>query len=125
MMQDLHAAALRLADRYIAIWNETDQAARRRLIAETWTEGARYLDPLMQGQGHDGIDAMIRAVQERFPGHRFRRTGPVDAHNNCLRFTWQLAEEEAAPLVAGLDVGSIAPDGRLDTITGFLDKLPG
>ena len=26
-----------LIDRYIAVWNETDAAARRDLIARTWT----------------------------------------------------------------------------------------
>src|SRR6185295_17784699 len=60
-----------LIDRYIAIWNETDAVRRRDLIASTWTETASYLDPLMQGDGQSGIDAMIQAVQERFPGHRF------------------------------------------------------
>ena len=31
-----------LIDRYIAIWNETDAARRRDLIARTWTEDAAY-----------------------------------------------------------------------------------
>lgn len=112
-----------LADRYIAIWNETDAAARRGLIANTWTEGALYVDPLMRGEGRDGIDAMVAAVQQRFPGHRFRRTGPVDAHNDRVRFGWALAPEGGPDLVAGVDFGVVA-GGRLAAITGFLDQVP-
>ena len=39
--------ATHVIDRYIAIWNETDPARRRDLIARTWSEDASYLDPLM------------------------------------------------------------------------------
>src|SRR5919204_3800821 len=56
-----------LIDRYIAMWNETDKTRRRDLIAETRTRTASYLDPVMQGEGPAGIDAMVRSVQERFP----------------------------------------------------------
>ena len=111
-------------DRYIAIWNETDPARRRDLIAQTWTEDASYLDPLLSGDGRDGIDAMVRGVQERFPGHRFRRTGAIDAHHDRVRFSWELAAEGEPPLVAGVDFGVIAPDGRLRAVTGFLDQAP-
>ena len=83
-----------LIDRYIATWNETDGGRRRDLIARTWTEGASYLDPMLQGEGSDGIDAMIVGVQERFPGHRFRRTGDVESHHDRVRFTWELAPED-------------------------------
>ena len=76
-------------DQYIAAWNETDPATRRALIARTWTEDGSYLDPLLSGEGHDGIDAMIDAVQTQFPGYRFRRTGDIDAHNNVVWFRTQ------------------------------------
>src|SRR6478736_5540906 len=76
-----------LIDRYIATWNEADGERRRALIAGTWTDDASYLDPMLQGEGRDGIDAMIAAVQERFPGHRFRRTGEVESHHDRVRFS--------------------------------------
>ena len=57
-----------LIDRYIATWNEADGGRRRDLIAQTWSEGASYLDPMLQGEGREGIDAMIVGVQEKLPG---------------------------------------------------------
>lgn len=113
-----------LVDRYIAMWNETDPIRRRDLIARTWTENAHYLDPMMSGDGPAGIDAMVQAVQERFPGHRFRRTSAVDSHNSRVRFGWELGAEAAPPLAAGVDFGIVASDGRLQTITGFIDQQP-
>jgi hypothetical protein len=112
-----------LVDRYIAAWNETDPDRRRELIARTWTAQGSYLDPLMAGEGHDGIDAMIAGVQSRLPGYRFRRTGELDAHHDRVRFAWELGPEGGVPLAGGLDVGVIA-NGRLQAMTGFLDFAP-
>ena len=43
--------ANRLAEDYIALWNETDQKRRLALLAEGWTADVTYVDPLMQGAG--------------------------------------------------------------------------
>ncbi len=113
-----------LVDRYIATWNETDAQRRRDLIARSLTEDASYLDPLMRGEGHAGIDTMVQGVQDRFVGHQFRQASDVDAHNGHLRFSWSLAPEGGPALVAGTDFGVVAADGRLQTIIGFLDHVP-
>lgn len=114
-----------LIDRYIAMWNAGDAEDRRDLIASAWSESGRYVDPLMAGEGHAGIDAMVAGVQERFPTHRFRLTGPVDAHNGRVRFSWELAAEGEPALVKGVDFGVLGEDGRLESITGFIDQTPG
>ena len=107
------------------IWNETDGDRRRELIAQTWTEDATYLDPMLKGDGPSGIDAMIAGVQAQFPGHQFRRTGAADAHNDRVRFGWELVNVASGePLIAGIDVGQVSPDGRLRSIVGFLDLVP-
>jgi hypothetical protein len=40
-----------LIDRYIAMWNETDANQRQALIAQTWTDDARYVDLVLQAEG--------------------------------------------------------------------------
>jgi len=113
-----------LIDRYIAAWNETDTTRRRDLIARTYTESACYIDPVVKGDGHRGIDAMIAAVQERFPGHAFRRTSDVEAHNDRVRFRWELAPAKGPPVVAGTDFGVLAENGaRIAAVTGFFDHV--
>ncbi|WP_432259395.1 nuclear transport factor 2 family protein [Cupriavidus sp. TMH.W2] len=118
------ADAATLADRYLAAWNETDAARRRELIALAWTETASYVDPLMRGDGHAGIDAMIAAVQAKFPGFRFTRVSPVDAHGEHLRFTWELGPAGEPALVVGTDFATMSVDGRLARMTGFIDRAP-
>lgn len=113
-----------LVDRYLETWNETDAARRRKLIAQTWTENASHLDPLMEGEGHEGIDAMLQGVQAQFPHHFMRRVGEVDAHHNRVRFGWELGSKDGTTLVRGIDIGVVSADGRLESITGFLDQWP-
>ncbi|MEX1153806.1 nuclear transport factor 2 family protein [Parvibaculum sp.] len=112
-----------LADRYIEVWNETDGDRRRALIAKTWGEDGAYADPAAVSNGHDGIDKMTAAVHERFPGARFQRTSAVDKHNDRIRFGWELVAADGNTIVAGVDFGTVAADGRLASITGFFGEL--
>jgi SnoaL-like domain len=113
-----------LAERYIAAWNETDPAARRRAVEELWTEDARYVDPLVAVEGREQIAATIGAVQQQFPGFVFRLAGPVDGHHEQVRFGWELGPEGGPAPIAGSDVAVTDGDGRLRTVLGFLDRVP-
>jgi hypothetical protein len=113
-----------LAEQYIAAWNETDPAARRALIDSTWAPGGRYTDPLAEVAGRDQIDAVIAAAQGQFAGMTFRLAGPVDAHHDQARFTWELGPDGADAVVVGFDVAQRDTQGRLALVLGFLDKVP-
>jgi hypothetical protein len=118
-----NGALAELIDRYIALWNEADAARRRDLIARTFTEKATYLDPVLEGNGADGIDAMVGAVHEKYPGYRFARTSDVDAHHDRARFSWELAPEAGPALVKGIDFATLSADGRLQAVTGFFTEV--
>jgi hypothetical protein len=114
-----------LAQRYIASWNEVDGATRRRLIDGLWTENARYADPMMNADGRDGITSLIGGVHSQFPGYRFALTEPVDGHGPYVRFSWSLSPGDGQAVARGTDFATVAPDGRLAQVTGFLDQAPG
>ena len=114
-----------IAERYIACWNEADPQRRRKLIDEVWAEDASYVDPMAEARGRDEIDALVGAVQTQFPGLTFSLAGPVDAHHQQARFSWALGPAGAEPVVLGFDVAVAAEDGRLASVLGFLDKVPG
>ena len=114
-----------LADRYIDLWNAHDSALRTDLVERTFSEDGTYRDPLLTGDGRSGIEAMIAAAQPQFGHYRFHRTGPVDAHHDRIRFTWELSDNGADVQVAGIDFGVVSADGLLDSITGFFDIYPG
>jgi hypothetical protein len=111
-----------VVDGYFAMWNETDPARRRTVIAATWAPDAYYIDPLFTADGPEALDAMVAAAQEQFPGHRFQLTGAIDAHHDRARWNWELVGPDGTPVAAGLDVATLAPDGRLREITGFLHQ---
>ena len=115
------ANSKQVVDRYIEMWNETDPQRRRELVAQTVTEDARYLDPLMAGEGIDGIAEMIAGAQQQFPGHRFALVAGPDAHHDRVRFTWSLAAYDGDPAATGTDFVTVAEDGRMRAITGFLE----
>ena len=106
---------------YIEMWNETDPLRRRRLVSETVTDDASYLDPIMSGSGPDGISEMIAGAQQQFPGHRVALVSGPDSHHDRVRFTWSLAADGGEPVAIGTDFVTSADDGRMRDITGFLE----
>ena len=109
---------------YVATWNETHPGRRRAGIARAWAEAGRYRDPVMASDGHAAMDAMLAGVQAKFPGFVLRRTSKVDAHNGAARFTWSLGPAAGPSVVEGVDFCALAPDGRLASVVGFIDKMP-
>lgn len=110
------------AERYLAIWNETDAARRRALIAESWSKAATYIDPLMRGEGHEQINSLVEAVQSRFPGFRFALIGAADGYGDNLRFS-RLGPENGDALIKGTDFAELE-GGKLKSVRGFIDLLP-
>ncbi|TIQ39038.1 MAG: nuclear transport factor 2 family protein, partial [Mesorhizobium sp.] len=52
-----------IAENYIAAWNESEAARRTALLKAAFTEDVSYRDPIMQGDGHHGVAALIEGVQ--------------------------------------------------------------
>ena len=113
----------KIAEGYIAAWNESDAARRAALLEAIFSEDVSYRDPLMQGDGRAGVDALIDGVQQRFAGFRFSLKGAPDGFADTIRFAWNLGPEGTESVIEGTDIG-IIENGRLKSVTGFLDKVP-
>ncbi len=112
-----------IASRYIDLWNERAPARRREILAANWTSDARYIDPLMSGDGHDGVDELIAGVQQRFPDFRFTLIGEPNGFGDHVRFSWGLGPVGGDSPIKGTDF-AVLSDGRIRSITGFLDQVP-
>ncbi|MER8825069.1 nuclear transport factor 2 family protein [Mesorhizobium sp. M0938] len=112
-----------IAQNYITAWNESDAARRTALLKAAFTEDVSYRDPIMQGDGHAGVAALIDGVQQRFAGFRFSLRGKPDGFGDTIRFSWNLGPEGTDSVIEGTDIGVIE-NGRLKSVTGFLDKVP-
>lgn len=111
------------ATAYLAVWNEPDAAARARLLAETWTPDATYVDPLGAAPSPGALSETIGGVHSRFPGFRFALIGAPDGHGDHIRFTWGLGPEGQEPPVIGTDIVRLR-GGKIAEVVGFLDKVP-
>ncbi|MEW1860131.1 nuclear transport factor 2 family protein [Streptomyces sp. NBC_00669] len=112
-----------LVEQYIGIWNEADPALRTWKIAEVFAENGSYTDPLADVTGRAAFGEVVAGAQAQFAGLVFT-LGPVDAHHNIARFTWELGPAGGESLVVGFDVVSVGTDGLIHSVHGFLDKVP-
>ncbi|MFJ9008264.1 nuclear transport factor 2 family protein [Streptomyces canus] len=111
--------------RYFEAWNARESTARTKAVAAAWAVGGGYTDPLADVVGHEQIAGVIAAAHEQFPGFGFRLTGAVDGHHDTARFSWELVSEvDGSAPVAGSDVITLAGDGRIRSVLGFLDRVP-
>ncbi|HBF82571.1 MAG TPA: polyketide cyclase [Streptomyces sp.] len=112
--------------RYFAAWNAGTAEELGMAVAAGFTEDATYTDPLVDVRGHDGLAAAIGGAQAQFAGFDFVLTGTPDAHHRLVRFTWDLVSRaDGSSPAAGFDVITLAEDGRISSVSGFLDRLPG
>jgi hypothetical protein len=111
-----------VVETYLKAWNERVPERRRALVAEAFAKDATYVDAARSGAGADGIDAMIAGAQEEHPGVELVLAGAPDLHNDHVRFVWHLrpAGTDTVAMI-GHDFASVAPDGRLKDVVGFVE----
>ncbi|MFD8801217.1 nuclear transport factor 2 family protein [Streptomyces atroolivaceus] len=113
-------------ERYFTAWNAVTPEELAEAVASAFTEDGTYTDPLGDAQGHEGIAAAIAGAHEQFLGFTFELTGKPDAHHHLVRFTWDLVSSaDGSSPAAGFDVITLADDGRITGVAGFLDRRPG
>ncbi|MEV5199827.1 nuclear transport factor 2 family protein [Streptomyces sp. NPDC053720] len=112
--------------RYFAAWNAATDEELAKAVAAAFTEDATYTDPLADVRGHEELTAAVDGAHQQFPGFVFRLSGTPDGHHDIVRFGWELVStaDGSAP-VAGFDVITLADDGRITSVSGFLDRVPG
>ncbi|MVU83167.1 hypothetical protein GPX89_38750 [Nocardia sp. ET3-3] len=125
-----------LANRYLAQWNESDPALRRKLIREIWAEdGVQFLVdppedvrnaaarisfpiPQLEVRGHDLLERRVERAYEMFieTGHRFVQRGAATTLlKDVIAFTWSMVTEDGAVVGGGMDVLALNEDGRIRT----------
>ena len=108
-------------DRYAQAWCASDKDARYTLLHSCWAKDGVYMDPAVHTQGSDALSDYIGASHQRFPGMRIELTSGVDHHHDSFRFDWHLRLPDGSIAIKGVDFGTVAPDGRLASITGFFE----
>ncbi|OAR26977.1 polyketide cyclase [Streptomyces sp. ERV7] len=111
---------------YFEAWNTTGSAGElAKAVEAAWSENGTYTDPMGDVAGYEAIAGYIAGAHAQFPGYAYRLEGAVDGHHDVIRFRWELVSvaDGSAP-VAGSDVVTLAGDGRVASVIGFLDRVP-
>lgn len=77
-------------DRYVAVWNEPDEAARRDLIAGLWAEDGVEITESARHRGHEAIETRVTRAHEelvRSGGFVFRSANDATGHHDTVAFT--------------------------------------
>ena len=106
-----------MVSRYVAMWNETDDAIRRRTIAELWApDGANYLKSAAY-HGHAEIEARVTASHEKNVvqgGNRFRARPDFQCVQNGVLLTWEMLPQGSETVLAvGHEFFVLGDDGRI------------
>jgi hypothetical protein len=125
----------KLADRYVALWNEPDADRRRRTIAELWTQHGRHfvqppqeiraiaaqpgigLTAILEARGHEEIEARVASAHEHWVGSEglsFRRRDDDEQLGDVLKFHWEALDKDGELSAVGLHVLVLAADGRIE-----------
>ena len=131
-----------LVERYVAMWNEEDPAARRAAVAELWVaDGAQilqppqemldqaarigFINPVLEARGHHALEARVTRAHEEFvaPGEfRFRARGDAMRVGDVVKFGWEMfALGNGDPVAAGLEFLVLDARGRIRLDYQFIE----
>jgi uncharacterized protein len=106
-----------LADRYVAVWNETDPDARRATVEQLWAPDAVEYTETKEHRGHDGLEKRVISAYDELvagQGYRFHLDGPVVGHHDMVTFRTTMTPAAGGDVAwIGLMVLRLDADGRI------------
>jgi ketosteroid isomerase-like protein len=106
-----------LIDRYVAVWNEPDPAARRGAVTELWAEDGVEYTETAEHRGYDALLARITDAYEQFVATGafvFIAADDTSTHHDAVTFTTHLVPATGgAPVWSGTVFVLLDQDGRI------------
>jgi hypothetical protein len=106
-----------LAERYVALWNESDPGARRQGIEALWVPVGLHFTASRTARGYDALEQRIagsyeRSVRDR--GNRFRALPGAAALHDAVTFFWEMQPRDGDEVLAtGLEFLILDPASRI------------
>lgn len=117
-----------LADRYVAVWNETDPQLRREMITELWIADGVHFVRTLEARGYDALELRILGSHNknvRDGGCRFQASPNAEQLRGIVKFNWTMAPAHGGPIAAtGLDVLVVDNSGRIQEDYQFIEPAP-
>jgi hypothetical protein len=125
MKEKLMTDIKQFVDRYLNIWNEPDDEARRETIRALWQEDAHHLARTLEAIGHAGIETRVKNAYEKWvkeKGCVFRLRDGVDGHHGTIKLRWDMLPAAGGQVIStGFDFLVLGDDGRIRTGYQFIE----
>jgi len=109
--------AQQLADRYAAVWNEPDAAARREAIARLWVPDGVHHVKTRQARGHAELETRVAEAYDKnvgANGFAFRAVKNAQALREVVTFNWEMVQPATGQVLAvGLEFLHVDEEGRV------------
>jgi hypothetical protein len=109
--------AQQLADRYVAVWNETDPARRRAAIETLWTGDGQHFVDTRHAAGYAALEDRIQRSHDKNvtgAGNRFRAVQDARRLRDVVTFHWQMLPAGSETVMAtGLEFLIVNDEDRI------------
>jgi len=116
--------AQHLADRYVAVWNEANPAARRDAIAQLWLPDGVHYVRTREARGYAALEERIidsHNKNVRDAGYVFRAVKNAQALHGVVTFNWEMIRPPTGEVLAvGLEFLQIDADGGITSDFQFI-----
>jgi hypothetical protein len=109
---------------YVQAWHEPDEAARRRLLEQSWADDGVYADAAATIEGREALVTAITEFHAERPGVTIEIRSRIDGFGPHFRFVWTTVDANGDELRAGIDIGRLDENGRIASILGFSGIVP-
>lgn len=116
---EVNRQAEQKVDAWLALWSESDAAARARSLGAIATKAVRFRDRYSTLDGADDVLPHIAAAQRFMPGITMRREGAVRHCQGVAIAEWRASGSDGAEKGRGSNVFTFGPTGEIESVTGF------
>lgn len=122
---EVYADAAGAVDAWFGAWGDADEGKRGETLARIAAPQIQFQDRFSLLDGVADLSAHIGAAQRFMPGIGLRRKGDVRQCQGTVLADWIAAGADGKERMSGTSVFVFRPDGRIGSVTGVTNPLPG
>ncbi|MER6976687.1 nuclear transport factor 2 family protein [Streptomyces carpinensis] len=111
-------------ERYVRFWNAETPEEQQRLASATFTDEVQYYAPIGVLSGPPALIGFREQFGQHMGKVAFNPRQEPQIHHERARLMWEIDNGGTRPFATGTDIMTFAPNGRITTITTFLDQPP-
>ena len=122
--QQSDTARDKVVEAFVAAWNTTDEAERRRLLEQCWADDGAFIHSSGLFEGREVVLNTIARMSGTWPVGTQVRISRVEEHNGWLYYAWEILNRDGSLFAPGRHVAERAADGRLQKLINFEGPAP-